>query len=119
MEFSELFRDQFGAIMATVICLAVFGYFYNRLVDYLHRKGWNDGHTWLEVVVGTAITLVAAVPTIGLANTLLIFLYFAASGFFMAFGDLARHIKARETEKRDKEQTEVETLVNEMEELND
>jgi hypothetical protein len=97
----EQFGMDLGPIAVTAVSLLVFGYFYNRLVDWLHRHGYNDGYVWLEVVVGTAVILLAAGFTIGWANVLILFIYFAAGGLFMALGDMLRYARARRLETAD------------------
>ncbi|MCB8942513.1 MAG: hypothetical protein H6658_01935 [Ardenticatenaceae bacterium] len=100
MNDSALFGQQFGLILATAVALLFFSYIYNRFIDYLHQRGLNEGFTWLEVVVGVAFTLLAAMPLIGWRNSLILFGCFACSGFFMAAGDLWRFVKAREAERK-------------------
>ncbi len=98
MEFGNDIGSNSGAIWVTAVALIIFGYFYNRIIDYLHCHGYNDGLAWLEVVVGVAVTVAIAGFTVGWTAVLLLMLYFACSGLFMAGGDLWRYIKARKAE---------------------
>ncbi len=98
MEFRDSFGSNSGAILVTAILLLIFGYVYNRIIDWVHRKGLNDGFVWLEVVAGVAVTIGAAGFTIGWGNALLLLGYFACSGLFMAVGDIWRYVQARRLE---------------------
>ncbi len=98
----DLNRIDSGAIMATVAGLFLFGWAFNQLINYLHRRGLNDGYTWLEVVIGNAAVIVAAGFTIGWGASLLLLLYFAAAGAWMAIGDIWRHVKARQAETQER-----------------
>lgn len=87
-----------GAITATAVALLAFGVAYNWLVGQLGRRGYDDGYTWLLVVGGVAVTVLAAGMTIGWTAVALLGVYFAASGLPMALGDIWRHVKARRLE---------------------
>ncbi len=90
-----------GAIAVTAGGLLAFGIAYNWLVLELGRRGYDDGYTWLLVVIGVAVTAVAAGFTIGWGAVMLLGLYFAASGLPMALGDIYRHVRARRIEQND------------------
>ena len=45
-------RMDSGAITVTAIALFLFGWLFNHFVNYLHRRGFNDGCTWREGGVG-------------------------------------------------------------------
>lgn len=98
MEFSAQFGIDSGAFSVTLICLFVFGLAFNQIIDWMHKRGLNEGYTWLEVVLGTAVTVIASGFTLGWSVVVVMFAYFAASGLFMAGGDIWRHMKARENE---------------------
>ncbi len=98
MDLRTLFGTQSGAIVATCVGLAIFGYGFNALVTYLSRRGLSEGYTWLLVVAGVAVTVLAAGFTIGWGNVILLTIYFVCDGFFMAAGDIWRHVKARAAE---------------------
>ena len=83
-----------------LVLLFIFGYIYNFLVGWLERNGYESGYTAILVVGGTAMTLLGAVPLIGLENTLVVLACFAASGFWMVVGSWQRH---REAEKHDQD----------------
>jgi len=97
------FGMDLGAILATAAGLLAFGTGYNWLVSQWSRRGYNDGYTWLLVVLGVAVTVLAAGFTIGWLAVLLLLVYFVASGLPMAAGDIWRHVQARRAEQRDHE----------------
>ena len=101
--FMELIGMDLGAIAATAAFLFIFGLGFNQLINYLHRRGWNDGFTWLEVVIGDTVVVLAAGFTLGWGAALLMFIYFAAAGFWMAAGDIWRHVRARQLEAQERE----------------
>lgn len=92
-----------GAIAVTAVLLFLFGLGFNQLIAYLHRRGLNDGFVWLEVVVGDTAVIVAAGFTLGWGASLLLFIYFAAAGFWLAAGDIWRHVQARRRETQERE----------------
>jgi len=100
--FTALNGMDSGAIAVTVASLFLFGWAFNQLITYLHRRGLNDGFTWLEVVVGNAAVIVAAGFTLGWGAALLLFVYFAPAGFWMAAGDIWRHVRARQRESQER-----------------
>lgn len=93
------FGTNSGAITVTASSLLLFGVGFNWLTTYWGRKGYNDGYTWLLVVIGVAVTIIAAGFTIGWGAVIVLIIYFAASGFPMAAGDIWRHVKARRAEQ--------------------
>lgn len=97
-EFGTVFGTNLGAIAVTAVALLLFGSAYNWLVAELTRRGYADGYVWLEVVIGVAVTVIAAGATIGWPAALLLAIYFSASGLPMALGDIWRHVKARRAE---------------------
>lgn len=99
--FGASIGTQSGAITATAVGLLAFGIGYNWLVLQLGRHGYDDGYTWLLVVVGVAATVIVAGFTIGWHTVALLGLYFAASGLPMALGDIYRHVRARRAERND------------------
>lgn len=88
------------ALPAVGLGLLVFGIAYSVLIHYLHRHGLNDGYTWLEVVIGVAITLLAASVVVGWPVVLALAVLFASSGLFVALGDIFRYAQARRAETR-------------------
>lgn len=99
--FGSSYGIDLGAIAVTAVGLLAFGTAYNWLVLQLGRRGYDDGYTWLLVVIGVAVTAVAAGFTIGWGAVLLLGVYFAASGLPMALGDIYRHVRARRIEQND------------------
>lgn len=102
-EAIDTFGANSGAIAVTAVLLFLFGWLFNYGITWLHREGLNDGYTWLEVVVGVAVVVGAAGLTIGWGAVLTLLIYFTAAGFWMAAGDIMRHVKARKAEARDRE----------------
>lgn len=99
---SEIIKMDFGAILVTSIALFLFGIAYNTLIDWLHKNGFNDGKTWLEVVVGVAVVIFATSYTLGVGAALILLSHFAAAGLAMAIGDIRRHAKAQAREVKDR-----------------
>ncbi len=102
IEIWELNRIDSGAILATTVGLFLFGWLFNQIVNFLHRRGLNEGFTWLEVVIGVGVVVIASGFTIGWGTSLLLFIYFAASGIWMAAGDIWRGIRAKQAEVRER-----------------
>lgn len=95
---TELYRLNSGEVTATILALLLLGLLYNMLINYLHRKGLNDGFAWLEVVLGVFAVILTSGFTLGWGTAVMMFIYFAAAGLFMAAGDLWRHVRARQRE---------------------
>ena len=89
-----------GDVPAVALGLLVFGIAYSILIHYLHRHGLNDGYTWLEVVIGVGVTLLAASLVVGWPVVLALLVLFGASGLFMVLGDIYRYARARRAETR-------------------
>ena len=100
MEIRDVFGSDSGQLWITAVLLLTFGAAFNAAVQWLNRKGATEGYTWLLVVIGVAVTLLAAGPVIGWANVVRLFILFAASGLFMAGGDIYRYLRARAAENR-------------------
>lgn len=90
---TDIYPD-FSLILPVFLALFVFGLGFNWLTAWLHRSGHSDGYTWLLVVIGVGVTLLAAGPVIGWEAVLILFLLFVASGLPMAAGDIWRHRQA-------------------------
>lgn len=88
------------AAVVAALGLLLFGLAYSALIHLLNRHGLNDGYVWLEVVVGVAVTLLAASFVVGWGMVAVLFLLFAASGLFPALGDIYRYARARQAESR-------------------
>lgn len=101
--FTDLNGMDSGAIAVTAVLLFLFGLAFNQVVTYLHRKGINEGFTWLEVVVGVAVVIIAAGFTLGWGATILLFIYMAAAGVWMAAGDIWRGIRAKQAEMKERQ----------------
>lgn len=89
-----------------LVAALVFGIFFAMLVRWVSSQGMKGQTAW-SVVVGVAITLTIAVPTVGIEIIVLLFCFFAASGTPMIIEYLLRvqaemqqdHKKAKELAK--------------------
>ncbi len=72
--------------------LVLFGIAYALLVHNLGAR--KDGYTWLLVVIGDAVTVLAGFPIN--ATPLDILILFACSGAPMALGNILEHVVKRE-----------------------
>lgn len=81
--------------VASFFSLAIFGYFYNKLMDHLKD---GDEHTSLYVAIGVAVTIAVASFFSWKAGLLSIIL-FAASGTPMILGEF-RRTKVRVDERK-------------------
>ena len=86
-------RVESGAIWV-LVGLVAFGALYNALVSWLGRRGYTEGYLSLIVALGCAGTLLGA-ALVDTGASLLVLLAFAASGFPMIAGSVARHMRAR------------------------
>ena len=77
--------------------LVVFGYAYNRAVEWARPRGYMEPYTALWVALGVAVTLVGA-GVIDLFTGWNAFLAgalaFCCSGLFMIIGDAARYVQS-------------------------
>lgn len=81
-------------IVRVLILLAFAAVIYDRfIVDIIEKQVPSLGVTAWEVVGGVLFTLVGASFLIGLEDTLLVLLCFAASGIPMILGSRARHLE--------------------------
>ena len=87
-----------GAIGVYSLALT-FGIFYNWAIGIVERRKMLEGLTWLQVVVGVAVTLALATILIGI-EILWVIGAFAASGLPMAIGSLYRYEVARQNERK-------------------
>lgn len=101
-ELGTFFGNNLGAVAVTAAALFSFGVAYNWLVMQITRRGYTDGLTWLLVVFGVAVTVIAAGFTIGWTAVLLLLIYFTASGLPMALGDIWRKARAEAAERRER-----------------
>lgn len=92
-----------GAVPVATLGLLLFGVAYNALIHELSRRGHNEGYVWLEVVIGVAVTLLAAGPVVGWETVGVLFVLFAAAGLFPAAGDIYRYARARQAERKGNE----------------
>ena len=72
--------------VGAIFSLAIFGYFYNRLMDHLKE---GDEHTSLYVAIGVAVTIAVA-ALFSWKSGLLMTVFFAASGLPMILGEFRR-----------------------------
>lgn len=85
-----------GAIRVLVVyaTLFIFGFIYNLVVQWLERKGYDEGYTAIFVVIGTLVTL-GGVAALDWVAALLALGAFCASGFWMVVGSWWRYVQAR------------------------
>lgn len=83
-----------GAIIAVFGALFLFGYFYDRVVTWLERNGYDEGYMALLVVGGVLATL-AGMALIDWRAAVLGLGAFTASGFWMVIGSWWRHVQKR------------------------
>jgi len=95
MEADMVIKDTSGRFWGAIGVMLGFGIVYNQLIAFLQRQGYSQGYTAVLVVAGTAITLVAAVPVIGIRAALYVAGLFAASGLPMTLGSMQRYAAAR------------------------
>lgn len=102
MEISSFNRQKIAKqkIATTYAALFVFGVAYDQIVTYLEENALDDGYTSDLVVIGTAVTLLGALPLIGLRKTALALGAFIASGIPTAVGSKIRYRRRRTREAR-------------------
>jgi hypothetical protein len=83
------------------IGLMVFGYVYNRLIQWTVRKRFLEGFTWLAVLVGVLVTLGGLALLVDWKFSLLALGAFASSGLPMVAGSLLRYVQARHHEQEE------------------
>ena len=87
-------------LVAVVVGLLGFGYGYDKWVARLKAEGRDEGYLSFIVVIGVAVTLAGiAVAVWSLWMGLVMLVGFAASGLFMCWGSVARHIEGRTEEE--------------------
>lgn len=89
-----------GVIVGVLTALAMFGYWFNRFVGWAQRKGYDEGATAFEVVIGVLVTVGGASVLIwgrpfDAESLLLLIVCFIASGTPMIFGAWERYAAAR------------------------
>ncbi len=89
-----MLNGQPSVILPVLIGLLLFGILFNLFVAWLGIR--QRGYTALLVVIGVSVTLIAAIPVVGLESALFIGLAFACSGLPMILGDIWRAIRERE-----------------------
>ncbi len=85
--------------IAVCIGLLLFGFLYNAAVSWLEERKHDRGYTAYLVVGGVIVTLLAAIPLIGLGPVLWIYVLFGASGICMIIGSSVRSSKARNADE--------------------
>ena len=88
-----------GFILEVLATLFVFGFAYNLIINWLERNGYDEGYTAILVVIGVLVTLVGF-AAIDPGSALIMFMCFAASGFWMVIGSWWRHVKARQASQQ-------------------
>lgn len=77
------------SILGALFC---FGVIYNAFVKWLEDRGYHEGYVSYLVVVGSAVTILAAMPIVGVQAALKILKCFCASGTPMVLGSCHRHL---------------------------
>lgn len=104
----------YGAVLAILGALLVFGYFYNRFVAWLEERGYDEGYTAYMVVGGVTMTEIGAAVMVyvwfwhgvcvtgtdaasasAVQNLGLHMLAYLASGLPMIIGSTLRHAQER------------------------
>jgi hypothetical protein len=98
--------------IVVILGLLVFGGIYNHVVAGLEEKGHDRGYTAYLVVGGTLVTVLGAIPLIGVESAGMVLACFAASGLPMVVGSSKRH-----SQQREEFETRVQAIVREA--LND
>lgn len=80
--------------------LFVFGIAYDRLIEWLEERGYDDGYTSDLVVLGTAVTLAGTLPLVGLRSAAVTLGAFVASGLPVSLSSKLRYKRWREREGR-------------------
>ena len=88
-----------GWVPVIAAFLFVFGFFYDRVVGWMERNGYDEGYTALLVVVGTLVTLGGVAMVDGCAAAIALGA-FACSGFWMVVGSWWRHVQKRKRGQR-------------------
>lgn len=73
---------------------------YNITITKLKRDGHMDGYSAIAVVIGTIITLLFALPFLGLMPVLIIGWLFACTGTPMIYGDITEAWAERQRRER-------------------
>lgn len=87
----------------TIIGLTLFGILYDPLSHMLLTRASGEQKESIAVAVGTAVTIVGAIPIIGRSAAARIFLAFVASGTPMIVGQFRRHARNRERTRQRQE----------------
>ena len=103
MTFSQFLAAYWSVFFAFLAGALITGIIYNLLVSWMHRHGYNEGYTWLQVVVGVTMTLIIAAAFLFLAGqpllpVFIVFVFFCLTGLPMAAGDIWRYMQARKAE---------------------
>ena len=84
-------------LVAVLVALAAFGFFYNLWVASLEERGHDRGYMGF-IVAGGCLIVIAGwfVITGDLAGALVLLAAFAAAGVPMMYGSIQRHVDAQE-----------------------
>lgn len=91
--------SHFGSIVAVYGLLFLFGFLYNRFVEWLEKNNYDEGYTAFLVVGGVAVTLMG-LALLDWQAALVALGAFAVSGFWMVVGSCQRHMQARRTAQK-------------------
>ena len=96
MQFSGINWLFFGLVLAGLHVLA---WLFAALVRYMARRGIEGQTAWM-VVVGVAVTGVAAAPFVGVENALIFAAFFVASGTPMVVEYVSRVESSRQVDRK-------------------
>lgn len=101
--------------------LAIFGYWYNGVVEGLEKQNKEKGYLAILVGVGSAVTIIGVSPLIGWVNTLWVLAGFVASGLPMTWGSIRRYMEARylQEQARRMEEEQIRFMVTQEADNND
>lgn len=93
-------RELLGQFAGVAPWALLVGIGYALLVHWLEEKGHAEGYTWLEVVVGVALTVAFAVPVVGWPAALAVLGLFVITGTPMIAATVWRYAQARAAYRR-------------------
>lgn len=90
----------FSVVIAGIyLLLFIFGWVYNRLVEYAEQQKYTEGYMGFIVAFGVGVTLLPFAFFNPPVNIMWVYFAFGASGAPMIFGSAWRHIRARKQEQ--------------------
>ena len=99
-----MIQPQYSLILAVYLGLALFGFLYNRIVEWLEKTKYIEGYVSLAVAAGVAATLIG-LAVIDVRFACIALGAFVASGSPMIAGSIWRHVTTRAKDQDDVRQT--------------